>query len=407
MHDEPLRSGSCVTWPLVRAALVVLASAYFATWVFLLTRPGLVDPGGNRVGSDFAAFYGVSRALLDGVPASVLYEPEALNAAVAPYTNGKAYLWLYPPTAFLPYWQIGRLPYLAALASWFVVWLALGLAAVWRVLPGSRALAAAALFPPVFVTSLHGHNSVLLAACGGWGLVLLPARPFAAGLLLGALTLKPHLALLVPVALAVSGRWRALFGAGASFLGLTALSLALFGRDAFAAFLRSSDLARSMLEQGSVPHHKIASAFSAVRVLGGGVPMAYLVQAVVTAATGIAIIALWRSRAPYAVKAAGLAIGTALATPYVYDYDLCLAGLGLAFLASAANATGWLHWEKTAIAAAWLLPLVGRFLARAQVPLVPVLLALVLLLIVRRAFARNAPSQAGGRALAAVVPPGV
>ena len=49
----------------------------------------------------------------------------------------------------------------------------------------------------------------------GGGLLLLDRRPVLAGILFGALCYKPHFGMLIPVALAASGRWRA-FGAAAA-----------------------------------------------------------------------------------------------------------------------------------------------------------------------------------------------
>lgn len=364
--------------------LVLLALAYAATWAFLLSGPGHLDPGGRPLGTDFAAFYAASHALLDGVSAVALYDPRAFGEATRPFTNGHVYVWLYPPTALLPYAPLAHLPYLTALALWLGAGLAAALAALRRILPGRRAIAAAALSPAVFVTSLHGHNGLLLAACAAWGLLLLPTRPFTGGLLLGAMTLKPHLALLVPVALLFGRRWRALAGAGVSASALAATAAACFGLDAWEAFFRSTGLARAMLEQEGVPYEKLLSTFAAVRLLGGDVSSAWAAQAVVSIATTLAVSVLWRSPALHAVKAAGLAIATALATPYAYDYDLAIGGVGLAFLASAAAASRWLTWEKSLVAAAWLLPLLARPLGLARLPLAPVLLGVALALLLRR-----------------------
>jgi hypothetical protein len=41
---------------------------------------------------------------------------------------------------------------------------------------------------------------------------------------------------------------------------------------------------------------------------------------------------LWRSRAPFEIKAAALAAGALLATPYVYMYDLVALAVPAAFL---------------------------------------------------------------------------
>jgi glycosyl transferase family 87 len=396
--QSTLRSGDWASWARIRAWCAMLGIAFAGTWAYLLTGAGHLDPLGRAVGTDFAAFYAISRALLDGAPAASLYSPAALNELVRPFTNGSEYVWLYPPIAFAPYWPVGLLPYLAALAAWNCVGLAAYLAAVWRVVPGLRALAVASIFPAVFVATMHGHNGLLIAASFGFGLVLLPTRPVAAGLLLGLVSIKPHLAVLVPVALLVGRQWRAIAAAGASALSLTAIVIIAFGVEPWRAFIRSTVLARALLETGGVPYSKISSSFSSIRLVGGTVGLAYALQGAVAIAAAAAVVWLWSTKSRYELRAAGLICASLIATPYVYDYDLVVLGVGLGFLASVGLRDGWLDWEKTAIAVAWAVPLLARVLATwIHVPITPVVLAWVLALTIRRAVRESAlrrPSMA-------------
>jgi hypothetical protein len=365
----------------------LLAAFYLGAWAYLLAGDGLVDPFGRALGSDFAAFYGVSRALLDGVPARSLYSPELLNDVIRPFTNEGKYIWLYPPIAFLPYWPLGLLPYLTALAAWVAGGIAACLAVVWRVVPGRAALAIAATFPAVFMTSTHGQNGFLVAACIGLGLVLLPTRPIAAGLLFGVVSIKPHLGFLIPIAL-VSGRhWRGLAATAASGAALSATVTLAFGLEAWRGFFESSALARQMLETGSVPYARISSVFSAVRLLGGTVGLAYALQGAAAAGATVVLAWMWAKPCRHELRAATLTVASLVATPYAYDYDFVVLGIGLAFFARIGLREGWLDWEKTALAAAWAMPLFARALAGSfHLPAVPLVLAFVLALTVRRAF---------------------
>jgi len=65
---------------------------------------------------------------------------------------------------------------------------------------------------------------------------------------------------------------------------------------------------------------------------------------------------LWRGPAAYPLKAAGLLIGSALATPYSLDYDLMLLAPAIAYLALDGFALGFAPWEKTILAALWIVP---------------------------------------------------
>ena len=89
-----------------------------------------------------------------------------------------------------------------------------------------------------------------------------------------------------------------------------------------------------MLEEGRTGWYKIQSVFSWVRMWGGGIDLAYAAQTAVTLAVAASLAWLWRGKAAFPLKAAGLLIGTLLATPYSLDYDLMLLAPAIAFLAA-------------------------------------------------------------------------
>src|SRR4029079_18873141 len=97
-----------------------------------------------------------------------------------------------------------------------------------------------------------------------------------------------------------------------------------------------------------------------VRMWGGGIPLAYVVQVAVTLAMAVGLAWLWRSRASFPIKRARLAIGTILATPYSLDYDLMLLAPAIAFLAADGMQRGFLPWQKSLLAALWLPPPLSR-----------------------------------------------
>jgi hypothetical protein len=79
----------------------------------------------------------------------------------------------------------------------------------------------------------------LTAALFGAATLLIDGRPVPAGLLFGMLCYKPHLGLLIPVALAAGRRWRAFTAAVAAVLGLCAFSAVLFGVDTWSLLQNS------------------------------------------------------------------------------------------------------------------------------------------------------------------------
>ena len=131
-------------------------------------------------------------------------------------------------------------------------------------------------YPAVFINLGQGHNGFLTAALIGAALCQLDRRPILAGILIGCLAYKPQFGLLIPLVLAVSGRWRT-FAAAAVTVAVMAIAVTLaFGVEVWPAFLASTKFSRIVvLEQGGTGWYKIQSVFSWVRMWGGGIALAY------------------------------------------------------------------------------------------------------------------------------------
>jgi hypothetical protein len=84
------------------------------------------------------------------------------------------------------------------------------------------------------------------------------------------------------------------------------------------------------------------------------------------------------------MKNAVLVLGGLLATPFLLDYDLTLLALPVAWLAGEQGERA-LPWERTALVAAFFLPLCARPLAEfAGIPATPLVAAALLCLSLRR-----------------------
>jgi hypothetical protein len=203
----------------------------------------------------------------------------------------------------------------------------------------------------------------------------------------GLLAYKPQFGLMIPLVLVASGRWRTCAAATGTVAALVIVTTLAFGVDIWRAALASTAFTREIvLEQGNTGWHKIQSVFSWVRMWGGAVPAAYVMQSIVTAGIAGLLVWLWRSDAAYPLKAAALCLATILATPYSLDYDLVVIAPALAFLVVHGLCHGFAPYEKSALALAWIMPLIARAAADAAlIPLGVMSLLLLLLLIVRRA----------------------
>jgi hypothetical protein len=96
---------------------------------------------------------------------------------------------------------------------------------------------------------------------------------------------------------------------------------------------------------------------------GASVHTAYAVQIALALILAASLAWLWRSDAAFELKAAGLATGSLLATPYVLDYDLVVLAVAIAFFARHGMERGFRDYEISLLAAAWIVPLVSRGIA--------------------------------------------
>jgi alpha-1,2-mannosyltransferase len=382
-----LREASWLNRRRLRDYSTMLIAAYAVVAFWALTGHGIHDPAGRPIGTDFLSFWTVSSALQHD-QTSAIYAPERLaelEHAADPGANELFYAWAYPPIALLLVYPLALLPYLWSLALWLALGVGLYLAVLWRIMPRPLTLWAGLAFPAVFVTVSHGQNGLLSAGLLGSALLLLPARPWSAGVLIGLLSFKPQLGLLIPFALAAGAQWRTMAAAALTVLGLSAASLALFGSTLWSDFLASLPFARAMLELELVPYYKLQSVFAATRLLGGSVALAYALQGLVAVGAASLVVWVWRQPAAQDLKNAALMTASLLATPFVLDYDMALLAPPAAWLVSRISRGEALPWEKLILAVVCLAPVASRGLGYAtHILLAPVAEAALLLTIVAR-----------------------
>ena len=367
---------------LICFALVLAQAVYLAT--SYLQGIWIVGPGGG-VPSDFVSVWAAGRLVLEGHPAAVYDWPahKLVEEAAVGHAFGGYFGWHYPPTFLFVAAALSLLTYATAYAVWVFGTFPVYLAAI-RAIVGERiGYLLAAAFPALLANFIVGQNGFLTAGLVGGALVLLPRRPIVAGLLLGLLTYKPHLGLLFPIALVAAGYWRAFFTAAMVAVLMAVAAWFAFGSDTWQAFFANiGHTSQAFLSDGWADWGKLQTAFGLTRMLGGGETLAWAVQGAVALVAAIAIALLWRSRAAYEIKAAALATGAMLATPYLYTYDLVVLAVPLAFLFRLGRVRGFLPHEMAGIGAACLLVLIFPFV---KAPVGFAALLVVAALIARRA----------------------
>jgi arabinofuranan 3-O-arabinosyltransferase len=353
--------------------LIVLGGAY-------LNGHFLTDAQGRPIANDFVNVWAAGRLTLDGNPALAYDWPlhKAAEVRAVGYDFPDYYGWHYPPTFLFVAAALAALPYLAAAIVWLLASLSLYAATLGGIL-GSRAGVFLALgFPAALWNVTAGQNGFLTATLVGGTLGFLERRPALAGVFLGLLTYKPQFGLLFPIVLIADRRWRTIAIAAAVAVAMAVLSWLAFGTSSWAAFLHGLPVtSRVVLGEGAADWYRLQSLFGLMRAHGAGESLAWIVQAIGALALAVALVALWRSRAAFELKAAGLAAGSLLATPYLYMYDLVVLAVAVAFLLRYALPRGVSASTAAALGAAGALILIYPYV-KTQVGLAAVLIVLVL-----------------------------
>jgi len=344
-----------------------------------------------QVGRDFAAFWTAARLAVVGHAADAYGNPtrEALAALFGPGTYAPFF---YPPIALLVWAPFALLPFAAAAAVWVGATAASYVVAI-RTILGRRSYVPALAFPAVMIAALYGQNSLFSAALFGGAAATLEQYPVLAGGMIGCLAYKPQFAVLAPFALASAGRWRALFAAAITALGLTGLSAIAFGVPAWMAFVAALPGAQAWNANGIAGFEKFASLYTAVRLLGGSDNAASTVQGLSIALATIALVALTRRRPGGVAEIAILVTATGFCVPFLGQYDLVIFAVPGAWLVSEATRTHWLPYERATLALLYVAPLAIFAGMPNGIPLAPVALTLLALLVLRRIL--QAPSIEG------------
>jgi multidrug transporter EmrE-like cation transporter len=384
------------------AALVVLAGNLLATAVWIATQRHLLDRFGQPVGGDFIIFYAASALTLKG-QAMAAFSAKAMLAAERAAVAGTpaGLLWCYPPSFQLLIAPLALMPFAAAYAVWSGLGAAAYLAVVTRVSRHRWTLLFACAFPGLFVTLWQGQTSLFVGAALGAGLMLLDRRPWIAGAVLGLLVCKPQFAILLPLLMLGTGRWRSIGGAAISVMAALAISAAVFGLPLWRMFLTNLPEVSASLTRGELPWAKVPSVFVALAWLGLPHTLAMALHVAIGLAVALATLASWRRPGPLPLKAALAVLATLIITPYSFNYDLVLLALPIAAVAEWGRFNPLPTGTKLSIAFAAFIPNLFLSLAQhAHVQLTPFALLFVFAM-VWRAYAATAVAPSARRHLGA------
>jgi arabinofuranan 3-O-arabinosyltransferase len=205
----------------------------------------------------------------------------------------------------------------------------------------------------VLTNTLVGQNGFLTASLIGGVLYLMPMRPVLSGICLGLLSYKPQYGLLFPLVLIAASQWTVFATAAIVAVAMAALSWLAFGTESWQAFLHWLPMfSQAFLTEGKAPWWKLQSLFALIRFFDGTEQLAWILQWTMTATVGVGLALMWRSPVRYSLKAAALAAGTLLTTPYLFMYDMMVLAIAVAFLVRVGLKTGFRRYELPALACA-------------------------------------------------------
>ena len=214
----------------------------------------------------------------------------------------------------------------------FYLWFALSLLALvaaWWLAAPSRdwkgslwLLAALAWYPVLYGLSLgQPILFVLLAVAGCWKLGV-SRKPYLAGLVLAASSLKPQVALLVPAVLLLAGHWRIVAGWAVPSAILAGLSLAMLGGDGLGEY-------RSLL---ALEANNVYNRFFTLAVLLGPGWLTFVAQGVVIV---IGLVGAYLNRRASLGRLIALGIVTSvLSATYLHLQDFTILVVAI-----------WLFWR--------------------------------------------------------------
>jgi hypothetical protein len=333
---------------------------------------GIFDFAWRPIGRDFVNYWTAAVSVFDGIVWDIFdvdlfhaYQERLLGQPFAEHS------WSYPPHMLLLVWPFGLLSYLWALAAWSFLTMGVYL---WASTTGRQdkhiLLLALLLAPATFANFSGGQNGFLTGALLICGLRLLGHKPILAGLLFGILTVKPQLGLLLPFALLASRQWTAILSATVTTVSLVGLSIVFFGWEAWQAYIEQIIPHQAMImnERHGVFLAMMPSAYMGLRLLEVEPLLRSALHGIFVVIALAGVVWAFARSEDAELKFGVLAVGTFLASPYGFNYDMTTVSLAVVLVALRGLRHGFLPGERLALSATWLLPTAILWLNANHIP---------------------------------------
>jgi len=225
----------------------------------------------------------------------------------------------YPPFFLLMILPFGFLSFLLAFAIWniftFSIYFAASFYQQWRI----SAILLIIFSPAALQNFCTGQTGFLSAGLILWGFRLVGTRPVLSGTLFGLASFKPTLGLLIPIALISARAWRPLVAAVVTIAILVIVSSLVFGWSIWPIWLAKLPTHAEWVK--AVPDKFKPTVTANLTFLGVRSAIVEVAQISVAVLVAPVIWACFRREVTLLATAA-LLVGTILATPYAFVYDL-------------------------------------------------------------------------------------
>lgn len=377
MATDGVSSNTQTSWGLLWSAAVAIPFYLMIHDVMVLDHGKMF--GVAYWGRDFVILW-TGGQLVDQGAIDTIYNLSAFQAKIASLFGDLDPMgYPYPPVTFPIAGAFGLLPYWLAQPTWFLVTGGIFLYASrpwWSVRMGPTWLAI--VTPAGLMNIWAGHYGFLLGALFLLGWDRVERNPRLAGVFFGCMLIKPHIAILVPIALAIRGKWTTVGAAATTVAALVGLTSLLYGWNSWVDyFVRMVGPQVGLI---SAKHgfftYMSTSTTTAVLRLSNNPRLAFVAQLAMSL-TALALLFV-AARRKSAVQDLALLTATLtfLVLPYGFNYDLTVVMIGAWTAVSRSDLPiGW----RLAAAPAFLAPGIGLLLASLQVPATPLMLLMLAL----------------------------
>jgi hypothetical protein len=319
-----------ITVPARRSLYVVLLVLVLVSVATVRPARIILSPA-DAPTSDFDYFHAGARAALEGQLDRAYDEPWFRAYQQQLYARDLHGPWSYPPPFGLVVAPFGLVDRGWALLLFMQLTLFAYLLTLRRLAGDWLSLLLLLMLVPMMGVILFGQNGLLTGTLAGLSCLGLADRRRWAGIPLGLMIIKPHLALGLGLYVLASRDWRTFWTAGATAAAAALAATLAFSASVWPAFLAAAAFAGEQLPTGYFPLFRMISAYAAARSMGTPHALALAVQ-LASALAAIALILVAQRQLPRRMAIGIAALATLMISPYAFDYDLMIAGVGMALL---------------------------------------------------------------------------